>query len=388
MLPFANTTNHQNAALQKAKTILIDNNVLHACEDFRDKNDPSVSFIEECFNPERVSNEIRLYNRDTVIITDTNIIARMEDILRKGHGQDLTPNELSVICMIILGRHSDVKITPGFGLFENLSTAKGSKHWVNSYHAYDYLWTKASINDLSTAVFTKLVPKWEVAITDVPRKYPKIKKIIKRSKAGTRQNAELHSAIIAATIEKKYGADADPNLKFIEFIKAIHDKGAFALGSIKYFGLYFSDNYQNFGTTKKGMLKKFNSSRDKVIEGVLNAAYDCWFVSEFASSINESRNNKETRIFATLDNALKSILTKEFSDRDLWRSGISEILERIRGMPTPDQATAILNKTLLASDRYVERPKLRSGAVRFNKNQETAIKEAWRDLEAFIPTTT
>lgn len=387
MLPFANTTSHQYAALQKAKTILIDNNVLHACEDFRDKNDPSVSFIEECFDPQRVKKEMRLYNRDTVIITDTNITARMEDILRKGHGGKLTPSELSVICMIILSRHSGAKITPGFGLFENLSTAKGSKHWVNSYHAYDYLWTKASINDLSTAVFTKAIPKWEVVIPDVPRKYPKIKKTIKRSKADTRQNAELYSAIIAATIEKRYGPDADPNLKFDEFIKAIHDKGALALGSIKYFGLYFSDNHQNFETKKKDMLKKFTRSRDKVIEGVLNAAYDCWFVSEFASSINESRNNKETRIFATLDNALKSLLTKEFSDRDLWRHGISEILARIRGMPTPDQATAILNKNLLASDVYVERPKLRSGAARFNKNQEAAIKEAWRDLEAIIPAT-
>lgn len=385
MLPLANTTSHRYAALQKAKTILIDNNVLHACEDFRNKNDRSISFIEECFDPQRVESEMRLYNRDTVIITDTNIIARMEDILRKGHGAELTQNELSAICMIILSHHSGVKITPGFGLFENFSTAKGSKHWVNSYHAYDYLCTKASINDLSTAALTKSIPKWEVVVPKVPRKYPKIKKTIKRSKADARQNAELYSAIIAATIEIRYGPDADPNLKFDEFIKAIHDKGALALGSIKYFGLYFSNNHQNLRAKKKDMLKKVNKSRDKVIGGVLNAAYDCWFVSEFASSINESRNNRETRIFATLDNALQSILSKEFSDRDLWSHGISEIMERIRGMPTPDQATAILNKNLLASDVYVERPKLRSGAVHFNKNQEGAIKEAWRDLEAIIP---
>lgn len=378
------------SAIDKAKSLLSPANVLHADCDFGTIKENN-AVLDNCFNPARAGGDLLLNGRSITTFLDTNIVSGFRRILSQEPGAPLDEQSKCIMSLLLLSAACDGQITPGFALIEMHSTPAGCKYLNESFHAFEYLCAQVDFDDVCDCVLNGIVPTWRVPVPEIQEEYCVLDNAMKDAPGSQRYKSELFATISSAFIEKAYGNNLTQDEKLEILIKRIHDKGGFALGSLRYFSLYFSDAPANNGIKRGEMLKSIHStSKSKAIRGVLNAAADCYFASEYASSLNTHYQRNDPRVFATTDRALQLILDREFKDRSLWAGGISTILANLRGGSMPARAAEILDASIPVFDVGYEpsvRPPLREAAQRFLHRQDDVIAEAWGELFSLLSPT-
>jgi hypothetical protein len=285
-------------ALRQSRRVLGPANMLHPDSMF-DGAENSDKVLYNCFNPARAASDAMLTGSRIVSVVDSNFVSGLRRILEEKQGVSLTKENREIIAFLIISAMCDGAITPGMAFHEMQGNSGHTEHLVESFNAFEFLCTEVDLDFLCRALIQDKMPYWgvqEKLSQDIP--LPTLHDIIQVS-GGQRYKSELFSTIVAATIEKKSCRKIGNDVKFHEFVETIYNSGAFSMGSLRYFSLYFSEMPSKLGVPRKTMLKQIHSnSSDKVIRGVLNAASDCYFASEYGASLNSFRERRELRLCA------------------------------------------------------------------------------------------
>lgn len=370
-------------ALEVARRILAGANMLHTDSLFSGPPGQD-NVLYGCFNPARAAGEALLKDVNIISVVDSNFISGLRRLLDQRSGETLSKESREIIGFLVLSAMCDGAITPGMAFLEMHANVTGLAHLVESYNAFEFLCTEVALDTLCAALIDDQVPNWgRRRLLDTP--IPKDTERGLRNLADIkRYKSELFSTILAAIVEIKYKGTRTNGQKFDIFVKEIHGRGAFAMGSLRYFALYFSGNPSKIGVERKSMLKSIHSgSHDRIRRGVLNAASDCYFASEYSSSINSFRERGTPRVFVTSDTALKFMMKSDFDDRSLWRGGVSSMLEYFRGDKMNAETVQLLDEAVPMFDAESapeHRPPLRPSAKRFLDRQDEALIEAWSEL--------
>jgi hypothetical protein len=374
-------------ALDRAYKVLGLANMLHADSMF-DGEESADKVLHNCFNPVRAAADAMLTGRGIVSIVDSNFVSGLRRILETKQGASLTTENKEIISFLIISAMCDGAITPGMAFHEMLGNSGHTEHLTESYNAFEYLCAEVELDYLCSILLQDTMPFWGVKerlSQEIP--LPMFQKI-QQVAGGQRYKSELFSTIIAATVEIKYSQKMGSNAKFHRFVESIYCSGAFAMGSLRYFSLHFSEMPSTLGVSRGTMLKQVHSSNpDKVRRDVLNAASDCYFASEYGSSMNSFGERGEPRVFVTSDRALKAVMASDFNDRSLWAGGVSATIDRLRGQQMDAQTAEMINDAVPIFDVGAvpsPRPPIREIAKRFLKHQDQALNDAWCELEALV----
>lgn len=370
-------------ALEIARSTLADAQMLHADSLFEDTPGKN-SVLYSCFNPARAAGDAYIKGNGIISIVDSNFISGLRRVLEKEPGTALDRETKEIISFLVISAMCDGAITPGMAFLEMKSNIYGLPHLVESYNAFEFLCADVDLDLLSSVLVHDEIPVWELnkpITSPIPQD---ITTKISNLTGLTRYKSELYSTILAAIVEIKYDKSLTSSQKFEIFIKRVHSSGAFAMGSLRYFAIYFSEKPSSIGVKRKNMLKSIHSDdRGNVKRAVLNAASDCYFTSEYSSSINSFRERLSPRVFVTSDKALKFIMSSEFDDRSLWSKGISYMLDDFRGEKMSKEIANLLDEAIPMFDVDSVpkiRPPLRPSAKKFLDQQDEAIAAAWVEL--------
>lgn len=374
-------------ALETARCTLAGANMLHA-DCLFDGPYGKDNVLYSCFNPARAAGEALIKNVSIMSIVDSNFISGLRRMLGQKPGVSLNKENREILAFLVLSAMCDGAITPGMAFLEMHANTSGLSHLVESYNAFEFLCTEVDLNLLCQTLVRNKIPDWNLKkplSTQIP---DHIRKRLRGLPDVTRYKSELFSTILAATIEVRYKKTLTNRQKFEKFITEVHNNGALAMGSMRYFALYFSQKPSKIGVERKSMLKSIHSgSCEKVRRGVLNAASDCYFSSEYSSSLNSFRERGSPRVFVTSDSALKFVMSSDFHDRSLWAGGISSVLDYFRDDRMSEETAQLLNEAVPMFDAESVpecRPPLRPSAKRFLERQDEALAAGWGELMELI----
>ena len=374
-------------ALKRAYEILGPANMLHADSMF-DGEESADRVLLNCFNPARAAADAMLTGRGIVSVVDSNFVSGLRRILETKQGASLSKENKEIVSFLILSAMCDGAITPGMAFHEMLGNSGHTRHLTESFNAFEYLCTEVDLDLLCSTLLQDTMPSWKGDARLTQEIPPAMKRKIHQVTGGQRYKSELFSAIIAATVEIKYSPTMDSNAKFRRFVETVYESGAFGLGSLRYFALYFSEMPSKLGVARQKMLKQVHSGEpDKVRRGVLNAASDCYFASEYGSSMNSFSERETPRVFVTSDKALKVVMASDFNDRSLWAGGTSATIDSLRGQPMDVETAEIINKAVPIFDAGAvpsPRPSIREAAKHFLEHQDQAISDAWSELRMLV----
>lgn len=374
------------AALERARELLRHSRSLFCDSVFtlRQGQDP---VVDRCLDPARACGDHFINQASITVSFDTNYLARMEAVLKRKKGELLNEDEHRVMATISLAIFCDAMMTPGFALAEMLAeTSESRAHMSSSYRAFQYLCIDCPKEDVFETVLTGRVADWQLALpNDVSIPISQVEEITRNA----RFNAELFACLCAGIVERKC-ADTRCNDEKLElFFSLIKERGALAPGSMRYFALYFSDQPAKLNVPRRSLLKGVRSSSlTKVIAGIRNAASDCYFASEYSSSLNTFHERQNHRIFATEDRALQHLLAQDAQDRDGGCSDFADSLRSLRGGMLPNNTKQLLED--LVSYVPVEEanpsaiPPLRASARKFLENPVPEISAAWEELLSLV----
>lgn len=375
------------AALEIARSTLAGSGLLHSDSLF-DGPSGQDNVVYGCFNPARAAGDALINKFSIITIVDSNFISGLRRILEKNPGDELDQEGLEIISFLVLSAMCDGAITPGMAFLEMHANVYGLPHLVESYNAFEFLCTEVEFDILCATLIHKEIPYWDLSkplTSPIPKE---VNDSLRNITDIKRYKSELFSSILAASIEVQYGGSISNRQKFEIFVDNVHDRGAFAMGSLRYFALYFSEKPSKLGIGRKTMLKSIHSrSREKVKRAVLNAASDCYFSSEYSSSINSFGKRGSPRIFFTSDSALKFIMRSEFNDRSFWNEGISAALDFFRDDKMSKETARRLDEAMPMFDignAPEVRPPVRPSAQKFIDQQDEALESAWDELMSLL----
>lgn len=375
------------AALEIARSTLAGSGLLHSDALFDGPSEQD-NIVYGCFNPARAAGDALVNKYSIMSIVDSNFISGLRRILKKNPGDELDQEGLEIISFLVLSAMCDGAITPGMAFLEMHANVYGLPHLMESYNAFEFLCTEVDLDILCTTLIHKKTPYWDLSkplASPIPKE---VNEGLRNLTDITRYKSELFSSILAATIEMQYDKSVSNSKKFEIFVNNVHDRGAFAMGSLRYFALYFSERPSKLGIERKTMLKSIHSrGLEKVRRAVLNAASDCYFSSEYSSSINSFGKRGSPRIFFTSDSALKVIMRSEFDDRSFWNKGISAALDFFRDDKMSRETAKCLDEAIPMFDvgnAPEVRPPVRPSAQRFIDHQDEALQAAWDELMSVL----
>ncbi|WP_349295256.1 hypothetical protein ABEB22_18410 (plasmid) [Thioclava sp. 'Guangxiensis'] len=376
-----------NQAFSLAQRTLESAHMLHADSIF-DGPDGRDNVLFSCFNPVRAATDKMLTGSEITSIVDSNFLSGIRRILDQPPNSLLNKENKEILAFVILSGLCEGAITPGMAYHEMQGNSSDKKHLLEAFNAYEFLWFETDLDLICETLIQNRMPDWGLS-DRLTRKIPRSSLTKIRSiSGGQRYYSELYATIVAATIELKSGSTISNNTKFKAFIEAIYRCGAFGMGSLRYFSLYFSDTPSKLGVQRKSMLKQVHSgSFEKIKRGILNAASDCYFLSEYGSAINSFHERRTPRVFVTSDTALKKIMESEFNDRNLWQSGVSATIDRFRGEQMDPQTASMIDDAIPIFDAGQvpkKRPAMRESAKHFLANQDQAIVDAWLKLAEVV----
>lgn len=370
-------------ALQQAKELLRHSGSLF-CDSVFDHEIGQDPVVDCCLNPIRAFGDNQLNDAGIVVAFDTNYLIRMSEILTKEPGKDLVEDERRVLATIALSGCCDASLSPGFALAEMFSESKKRASYLHDgFRAFEYLCSQCPLEDILEGVVSGKVPNWKL---DIPAHVETPLDTIRTIAENRGSKIELYACLCAAIVERANGVHLDQNAKFEAFIARIFNTGAFAVGSLRYFSLYFSGEPARRGIPRKSMLKCVHSpSHEKAAAGVRNAARDCYLASEYSSSLNSFHERRLSTVFATEDRALQYLLNRDWQDRETEDQAFSSSLRNLRGGDLPKPVEGIIDKVVsTTSVELIEATKLqplRSSAHMFMKNPDQAIARAWSEFK-------
>lgn len=374
-------------ALNVARGILEKANMIHADAQFQGSTDQH-NLLDSCFNPARAAGDASINGVNIVSVVDSNFVSGFGRILDKPSGEPLDKENREIIAFLIISAMCDGYITPGMAFHEMQENSSANRHLIKSYNSFEFLCAEVDLDALCETLLNNSISDWRIERHPEKPIPKRVLKQIQNLPGGRRYKSELYSTIVAAAIELKHEKTRTNSRKFEEFVKKVYDCGAFGMGSLRYFALYFSENPSKLGVKRKSMLKQIHSGNcDSVRRGVLNAASDCYFASEYGSSINSFGERGMPRVFVTSDTALKLVMTSDFNDRSFWRGGISTGLENFRGEKMSERTAQLLNEAVPMFDAESApktRPQLRPSAKNFLDRQDQALADAWLELMELV----
>ncbi|MEP3299364.1 MAG: hypothetical protein ABJO27_23280 [Pseudoruegeria sp.] len=369
-------------ALQKARELLRHSGSLF-CDSIFDHEIGQDPVVDRCLDPIRAFGDSQLNEAGIVVAFDTNYLIRMSEILTKEPGTNLVEDERRVLATIALSGFCNASLTPGFALAEMYSENRNRASYLHDgFKAFDYLCVQSSLEDIFEGVVSGKVPNWNLNIpTHAETPLDTIRTIAENRKS----KIELYACLCAAIIERVNGVHLDENAKLEAFIARIFKTGAFAVGSLRYFALYFSEEPAKRGIPRKSMLKSVHSpSHEKAAAGVRNAARDCYLASEYSSSLNSFHERTSSTVYATEDRALQHLLKRDWQERDTEGQSFSSSLRNLRGGNLPKSVESIIDKTVSSIPieliKATNQQPLRSSAHKFMENPDQAITLAWKEF--------
>lgn len=373
-------------ALQKAKELLRHSGSLF-CDSIFDYEIGQDPVVDRCLDPVRAFGDSQLNQAGIVVAFDTNYLIRMSDILMKEAGTNLVEDERRVLATIALSGFCNASLTPGFALAEMFSENKKRASYLHDgFRAFDYLSVQSPLEDIFEGVVSGEVPNWKMNIpTHTETPLDTIRTIAENRKS----KIELYACLCAAIVERVNGVHLDQNAKFEAFITRVFHTGAFAVGSLRYFALYFSEEPARRGIARKSMLKSVHSpSHEKAAAGVRNAARDCYLASEYSSSLNSFHERRSSTVYATEDHGLQYLLNWDWQERETENQAFSSSLRNLRGGDLPKSVAAIIDETVSSIpveliDAGGNQP-IRSSARKFMEHPDQAIALAWNEFRGLF----
>lgn len=371
-------------AMHLAQETLSTARMLHADSMFEPdgRGDP---IVFSCFNPARAAANHMAGGKEVGSIVDSNFISGLRRLLSAAPNESLSHEGREIVSFLVLSAMCDGSISPGMAFHEMRRNSGDVHHLPESISAFEYMCINVDLDILCATLVNDMVPDWSLHgyMKDNRQSF----NVARIGDGGARYKSELFSTISAAIIELKHGAAGSKDSKFEEFVEQIYSKGSFAMGSLRYFALYFSDAPARLGIHRKTMLKSIHS-RDwsKIRRGVLNAASDCYFASEYGSSLNSFADRNETRVFVTSDAALKAVMSADFHDRDLWLGGMSSIINSFRRQDMSASAALMIDEAVPVFEAGAApnpRPPMRESAKQFLGQQDDFIATAWQTLKDY-----
>ncbi|SMX26732.1 hypothetical protein TRP8649_00817 [Pelagimonas phthalicica] len=331
--------------------------------------------LDAALNPARARLEQQLNGATVSISLDANYLRRSLDLFEKHDGTAIDKAELEFLAVCLLSSFCNAKLGPGFALAEFYSgIASDTKLTRRALTAFEYYGLNCDPDEILLNLVTEQVARFR------PRKSAKrlelsdVKWIAENSKA----KAELLSCLYAAEIERKL-PDLTMQLRLERWVQKVNEEGAFAFGSIRYFCLYFSGVCSDFGVARRSMLKSIHSrSFEKAATGVLNAARDCYFASEYASSMNRLHKVEGPRVFVTNDKALALCMSSEKEIRTKWDA--TECFDWPQNDTLSNDSKKILYEAIQIGEEGMQPDALRPPAREVYNHIDLKLERAWRAL--------
>lgn len=373
-------------ALEKARELLRRSGSLF-CDSIFDHEIDQDPVVDCCLDPIRAFGDRQLNEAGIVVAFDTNYLIRMSEILMKEPGTNLIEDERRVLATIALSGFCNASMTPGFALAEMYSENKNRASYLHDgFRAFDFLCVQSRLEDICEGVVSGKVPNWNLNTpTHVETPLDTIRTIAENRKS----KVELYACLCAAIIERANGVHLDENAKLEAFITRIFKTGAFAVGSLRYFALYFSEEPAKRGIPRKSMLKSVHSpSHEKAAAGVRNAARDCYLASEYSSSLNSFHERNSSTVYATEDRALQYLLNRDWQERENEDQAFSSSLRNLRGGDLPKSVAAIIDEIVSSTPveliKAARNQPIRSSARKFMEHPDQAIALAWDELRGLF----
>lgn len=355
------------------------------CDSVFDASQDSDLILEHVLAPGRAYAEAEQYGTGLELSLDANIMLRLEEVYSATPGTPLIPEQAAALSLVTLSAMCNAGITPGFALAEFHAHEGGSiQRLTQAHRAYHRICVSCSPQLLVTALLENCVPDWGSDPDCPSMPFAKIKRINDSVKVKSQQFATL----IAALVERSLGPNATADDKLDSFLKRLHKDGAFSVGLLRYFLMYFSSDLEDFGLKRRTLLKSVHSSSFRAVaNGIRNASYDCYFASEFASSMNTRAKRNSVRVFASFDKALQHVLGNEYHSRcDTFEGGGLTSLEALYGQRIPDISQRLIAEAIevVPLDQSQEARRLtplRASAKRFLSNPDPYLEAAWAELK-------